>query len=283
MGYLHIENLYRTQHILAFRECYALEKVHGTSAHIAWSDGALRFFSGGESHERFVGLFDGADLATRFTTLGHPSVTVFGEAYGGKQQGMRATYGEALHFIAFDVQVGETWLAVPDAAEVVAALGLEFVPYAKGAADLAWLDAQRDAPSVVAVRRGCGEKAREGVVLRPLFEVTLNNGARVIAKHKRDEFRERTTPQKVVDPAALAVLAKADAIAAEWVTEMRLSHVLQRIPTPHRMEQVPQIITAMIEDVTREAAGEIVDSKEARRAIGKRAAEMFKARVARID
>src|SRR5690348_10996218 len=34
MGYLHIGNLYKTQDLLLFRECYALEKVHGTSAHI---------------------------------------------------------------------------------------------------------------------------------------------------------------------------------------------------------------------------------------------------------
>ena len=32
MGYLHIENLYKAQDILLFRECYALEKVHGTAA-----------------------------------------------------------------------------------------------------------------------------------------------------------------------------------------------------------------------------------------------------------
>ena len=39
MGYLHIDNLYKNQTVLAFRRCFALEKVHGTSAHIAWRDG----------------------------------------------------------------------------------------------------------------------------------------------------------------------------------------------------------------------------------------------------
>jgi len=34
----------------------------------------------------------------------------------------------------------------------------------------------------------------------------------------------------------------------------------------------------MIEDVTREAKGEIVDSPDARKAIGKRTADLFKAR-----
>ena len=37
MGYLHIENLYKNQTVLMFKELYALEKLHGTSAHIRWT------------------------------------------------------------------------------------------------------------------------------------------------------------------------------------------------------------------------------------------------------
>ena len=165
MGYLHINNLYKDQRILLFRECYAMEKVHGTSAHVrirSVSEQAcgvpckFEFFSGGESHDRFVGLFDQAKLAAAFVAIGQAEIIVYGEAYGGKQQGMKATYGTELCFIAFDVQVGESWLSVPDAASVVDSLGLEFVPYVKIATDLAALDAERDKPSEVAVRRGCG-------------------------------------------------------------------------------------------------------------------------------
>lgn len=281
MSYMHIDNLYRSQNILLFRECYALEKVHGTSAHVAWV-GDLRFFSGGESHERFKALFDQDALRAAFEAFGHADVIVYGEAYGGKQQGMSGTYGPALRFIAFEVCIGGKFLAVPQADQVVTALGLEFVPYEKGPTDLAWLDSQRDRDSIVAERRGILGKRREGVVLRPLIEVALNNESRVIAKHKRDEFAERATPQKVVDPATLAVLAGAQAIAEEWVTEMRLSHVLDKIPGPHGMEHTPVVIRAMVEDVEREAAGEIVVSKEARGAIGKRAASLFHARIRSI-
>jgi hypothetical protein len=32
MAYLHIENLYKARDIMLFRECYAMEKIHGTSA-----------------------------------------------------------------------------------------------------------------------------------------------------------------------------------------------------------------------------------------------------------
>jgi hypothetical protein len=280
MGYAHIENLYKNQTILLFRRCWALEKVHGTSAHVGYHAGvspALTFFSGGESHDRFVALFDAADLTARFAALGHREVMIYGEAYGGRCMGMRATYGDALRFIAFDVQVGKAWLSIPDADQVVAGLGLEFVPFVEISTDLTDLDRERDAPSVVARIRGCGDdKAREGVVLRPPVEVTLNSGHRVIAKHKHETFSERATPQKVVDPAKLTVLAEAQAIAQEWVTPMRLAHVLDKLPRPLDMSATPQVIAAMVTDVYREASGEVVESRDATTAIGRRTAGMFR-------
>jgi RNA ligase-like protein len=279
MGYLHIENLYKSQDILLFRRCYALEKVHGTSAHVAWGPAGITFFSGGESHTRFVGLFDGAALQDRFKELGHAEVTVYGEAYGGSQQGMRLVYGLELCFIAFDVQVGPYWLSVKDADQVCQSLGIEFVPYEEISTELTEIDRARDQPSVVAVRRGTGDdKPREGVILRPLIEMTKNNGSRVIAKHKTDTFAERATPPKVVDAAKLEVLAAAEAIAQEWVTPMRLVHVLDKLGATE-MSDVPKVIRAMVEDVFREAKGEIVESKDARTAIGKRTARLFKERL----
>lgn len=279
MGYLHIENLYKSQDLLLFRRCYALEKVHGTSAHVAWGTAGLTFFSGGESHPRFIGLFDVATLQDRFKALGHAEVTIYGEAYGGSQQGMRLVYGAELRFIAFDVQVGTCWLSVKDADQICQGLGIEFVPYEEIATDLVEIDRVRDQPSVVAVRRGTGaDKPREGVVLRPLVELTKNNGSRIIAKHKAATFAERATPPKVVDTAKLEVLAAADAIAQEWVTSMRLTHVLDKLGATE-MKDVPVVIRAMIEDVFREAKGEIVESKDARSAIGKRTARLFKERL----
>jgi hypothetical protein len=278
LGYAHIENLYKSRAILLFRRCWALEKVHGTSAHVTYAKGQpLSFFSGGESHDRFCTLFDETALTACFATLGHREVTIYGEAYGGRCMGMRATYGDALRFIAFDVQVGDAWLSIPDAAQVVLALDLEFVPFVEVSTDLAELDRARDAPSVVAQRRGCGDdKAREGVVLRPLVEVTLNNGHRVVAKHKREAFSERATPQKVVDVAKLAVLAEAQAIAQEWVTPMRLTHVLDKMARPLDMSATSQVIAAMIHDVYREATDEIVESRDATTAIGRRTAGLFR-------
>ena len=279
MGYLHINNLYKDQRILMFRACYALEKVHGSSAHVEWRNGRCWFSPGGESHDRFVAIFDEVALTAGFTLLGHAAMTVHGEVYGGRCQGMKATYGEALRFIAFDVRIGESWLSVPDMDQVATGLGFEVVPWRKVAADVTTLDGERDRPSEVAVRRGCGDsRPREGVVLRPLIELTASNGERIIAKHKGEAFEERKTPQKVVDPETLAVLAAAQSIADEWVTPMRLSHVLDKMPGVG-IEAMSKVIAAMVEDVYREAKGEIVESKQARSAIGNRTAALFKERL----
>jgi hypothetical protein len=282
MGYLDIDNLYKYPEILLFKEVYALEKIHGTSAHISWKGGMLSFFSGGEKHEKFEGLFSVVDLCAKFTALTHPEIVVFGEAYGGKCQGMSATYGTALKFVVFDVKVGDCWLSVPQAEDVAKQLGLEFVSYVRCSAEISDLNRERDTPSVQSKRNGIeGDKMREGVVLRPMIELTKNNGGRIICKHKRDEFKETATPRKV-DADKLKIITEARAIADEWVTPMRLTHVLDKMPQATGMEHTGDVIRAMIEDVKREAAGEIVWSKDAERMIGQATAKMYKQRVTAV-
>ncbi len=285
MGYLHIDNLYRSQEILMFRTCFAMEKIHGTSANVQWKDGGVRFSSGGESHERFKALFDESALAAKFAErfLENESVVVYGEAYGGKCQRMSKTYGVELRFIAFEVKVGDVFLAVPQAFEFVSFLGLEFVDFVEIPATIEAIDAERDKPSTQAVRNGIEEnKIREGIVLRPPFECVLNNGKRVIAKHKREEFAERGSPNLAdIDPTKRQLMEDAQAIAVEWVTPMRLNHVIDRLvrernDKDYSITDTGKIIELMVEDVTREAEGEIAENQAVRRAIGAHAAKMFK-------
>jgi len=278
MGYMHIDNLYKSQDILMFKECYALEKIHGTSAHISMtSSGELRFFAGGVSHDSFVRLFDKEAIEASLRELGE-EVTVYGEAYGGKCQGMSDTYGKDLRFVVFDVKIGDCWLAVPQAQAVTLSLGLEFVDYVQVPTTLEALNAERDKPSEQAVRNGVTEpKKREGVVLRPLIELTKNNGSRVICKYKGEEFGETKAPRQV-SPEKLQVLSDAKTIAEEWVTPMRLVHVLDKLGNPG-IEKMPDIMKAMLEDIRREGEGEIEWSRDVERAVGKATAEQVKAHI----
>ena len=286
MGYLHIPNLYADQSILMMKECYALEKIHGTSAHITWDSGNITFFSGGEKHTKFVALFDEEYLRSKFVEviLSQPMI-IYGEAYGGSQQKMAKVYGPDLKFIAFDVKIGDYWLDVPVAHKICTDAGIEFVDYNKITTDLSAVDFERDRPSAQALRNGMGSHIREGVVLRPLVETFKKTGERIIAKHKRDEFKETNTPRKVVDPASLQVLLDANKIAEEWVTEMRLQHVMDKVcgseaPT---IAKTGDVVRAMLEDVYREGGQEIVRSKESDRAIGTRSAQLFKRLVGRVE
>jgi hypothetical protein len=277
MGYAHINNLYRDQTILMFKEIYCLEKVHGTSAHVSWRahKGGLGFFSGAATHSKFLGLFDHEKLTQAFVSMGHEKVTVYGEAHGGKLLKMSKAYGSGLRFVAFDVMIGEYWLSVPQAEDVCNKLGIQFVHYVKVPTDLAILDAERDADSVQAQRNGMGPgHFREGVVLRPLIELTKNDGNRIICKHKRKEFMETAT-EREVDPEKQIVLEQAEAIALEWVTEMRLQHVLGKTDHQWTVRDTGAVVKAMIEDVNREGEGEFIPSKEADKAVGKRASKLF--------
>ena len=279
MGYLHIDNLYKNQEVLIFKELYAMEKINGTSTHVQFVDGKdLNFSSGGAKYETFVSIFD-QNLKEAFKAIGCPKVVVYGEAYGGKIQGMSNTYGKKQKFVAFDVTIDGVWLSVPQAEDIVKTLGLEFVHYVKISSNLDEIDREKNASSVQAMRNGMGEdKRREGVVLRPLMELTKNNGGRIIAKHKDDEFKETKTTRQI-SPERLKVLEEANAIAEEWVTEMRLTHILDKFPNEINVESIGIIIKAMVEDVLREGDKEIVDSREARKAIGKRASFLFKERI----
>lgn len=255
--------------------------IHNSSAHISWNqkEQKVTFFSGGASHLTFISLFDADALKAKFAEKASPhSVTIFGEAYGGKMQGMSATYGPTLKFIVFEVRIGNYWLDVPKAEAYANEFGLEFVPYKRIPATIEAINAERDADSIQAIRNGMGPgHKREGIVLRPIIEFVYQgeNGVTIRSKHKNDEFKETATIRNIDDPEKLKVLKKANEIADEWVTHMRLRHVLDSIEN-HSIEKMRIIIDAMREDVLREGKGEIVVCDETIRAIGKRTALLYK-------
>jgi hypothetical protein len=282
MGYRRTSNLYKDTRVLSFKQVFCLEKIHGTTSWIQWSNGNLSFYSGGETHANFVALFDQDKLTQYFSSKYTDAdfIRVHGEAYGGKQQGMSKTYGPKLHFTAFEVNINGVWLDVPNAENYVKNLGLEFVPYELVDATEENINRERDRDSIIAIWRGMGAgHIREGIVIRPPFEVVMNDGERCMAKHKRDEFREHKSSRSIVeDPEKRAVLEAAEAVADEWCVPMRLQHVLGHLtkddvePT---MSQMGDIIKAMIEDIYVEAGDEIKQSRDVEKAIGTKTVKLF--------
>jgi len=253
-----------------------MEKIHGTSANISYSNNTLHLSPGGENYDKFLKLFNKEELKKKIELLGVEKITIYGEAYGGSQQGMRDTYGDELKFVVFEIKIGTSWLCVPDASVVANQLGLEFIHYVKIPAVFEFIEKQMLEPSIQAVRNGIKEsKIREGVVLRPLIEVIKNNGDRIIAKYKNDKFKETKTSRKVKDPNQQKIWEKAQETAEEWVTLMRVNHVLDKIENPC-IEKMREIIIAMSEDIKREGDKEIIWSKPIETAIGRKTAKMVK-------
>jgi hypothetical protein len=321
MGYRKIPNLYRPEiaDILEELKLYAMEKIHGTSAHIKYhADGTLSFSPGGSNHQEFVDLFDQEKLIAAFREIAEASRaarlpvpvrswTVYGEAYGGKINAQAWRYGKRLRFVAFDVLItgedaakvetdpnaagtlvfttgapnSEHWLTVPAAHDFVTELlGLEFVHYEEVASDLPTLDAARDKPSTQAKRNGIeGDQPTEGVVLRSLTEKPAHHFDRMMAKHKRKEERETKTDFQPGDK--VAVYEAAQAIAQEWVTEERLNHVIQKVclADAPSVKDFAKIINGMVDDVITEGGEMLVDTPEARKAIGAKASKLFKKRL----
>jgi len=276
-----------------FKDVYATEKIHGTSAWITLRDGSLHFHGGGIKHDTFKALFDEEELLAKFEEIGHPDVKIHGEAYGGKCQRMSNVYGKDLKFIVFEVKIGDHWLDVEKACHVATRMGFEFVHWVKGPATLEFVNKWRDAPSEQARRNGMGNNhTREGIVIRPPIEVRTNNGERLLAKHKHPDFRETRTVREVSPIKKLKMFA-ANAVAEEYVVPMRLDHVLDKLmademaknPDLDRLDMTytGQVVRRMIDDIKVEEGDDIKWSPEIQKAIGKRTTMMFKQRVTKMD
>lgn len=281
MSYMKISNLYKDKDILYFKQAIAMEKSHGTSANCSFKEDKLHFFSGGAKHDQFIALFNQKDLLNKFreNAKEHPDIqnlTVYGEAIGGKMQGMSHTYGPNLSFIVFEVKIDDEFLGVFAAEKIALKLGFEFTPYKIIDTTEEAINAAMLEESEIAIRRGMGHgKTREGIVLRPLINLIHPNSGRIISKHKNPIFAEREHTPRFADPEQLKVLESAKEISDEWCVPERLRHILDAFQNP-QMEDMNKIIKSMIEDILVEAKGEIIESKELKKQIGTKTVKLFK-------
>jgi len=283
MGYMSIDNLYKDQRVLLFKEVWATEKIHGTSAWITYkgeeTPQKLQYHSGGAKFESFTSLFDEQKLLNKMIEIfGNKTVKIHGEHYGGKIQKMRTTYGEKNAFVVFDIRVGDSWLSFDKVQQLGKTLELDVVDGIIVPATVEALDIERDKPSVQAKKNSIDEdKIREGIVIRPLVEMCDNSGKRIIAKHKGESFMETKTPRDV-SPEKLKMLEDAELIADEWVTPMRLTHVLDKLELSMTTDitKMRDVIAGMIADVEKESTDEAIINQDAKKYIGKKTAQLFK-------
>ena len=169
------------------------EKVDGTNIRVGWDGQRIAF--GGRSDaaqipaflvDRLRTLFLDDSVATAWFREHFPqgNVTLYGEGYGAKiQKGGGHYKPDGVDFVLFDVLAGDLWLERHNVIDVAEKLGVRPVPII-GHGTLADM--------VKIARRGFdstwGPFTAEGIVARPVVELRLRNGDRIITKIKHKDF-----------------------------------------------------------------------------------------------
>lgn len=171
------------------------EKIDGTNIRVIWDGYEVTFKGKTDKAEMFPGVLE--KLQEYFTvdkmdfffwTNGERTITLYGEAYGGKIQKGK-TYKNDIDFILFDVlstrdDGKETWFSYDAVRETSETLEIDLVPLL------------RVGPLSIAVemcKNGFESKLRstspEGLVMKPLIELKNKVGERIITKLKLSDFK----------------------------------------------------------------------------------------------
>lgn len=173
------------------------EKVDGTNVRVGW-DGESALIGGRTNKaQMYLPLVEHVRevcapevMATVFdrdrdAPDGPPDVCVYGEGYGAKIQKAGGNYcpDGGVKFVVFDIRIGSWWLKWEDVKGICGEAGWPVVP-SYGTGTLAEAES--------AVRQGLvshwGSFFAEGLVCRPMVDLRMRNGERVIAKVKTKDY-----------------------------------------------------------------------------------------------
>lgn len=164
------------------------EKVDGTNIRLSRrDDGTVRIGGRTDNAQIPASLLDRLDVITaRQGWDALSGLTVFGEGYGGKIQ-RGGAYRPDSDFVVFDVQVNESgvWLDRADVVDIANKLALQFVPIVTTGT----LSGHIEAVAAGGFPSLFGDTVAEGVVVRPLVELSDRRGRRIITKVKVKDFR----------------------------------------------------------------------------------------------
>jgi hypothetical protein len=169
------------------------EKVDGTNIRVMWDGTQAQPISfGGKTDNAQIPApllqalekqwYPHMELLTE--TFGAKQVCMYGEGFGGKIQRGSNVYGPSPRFILFDILIEDYWLNRESISELGAKFGCEVVPViARGSLELMVTQTELG----LASRVGIG--TAEGLVGKPVVELTNSRGHRVITKIKCRDFQ----------------------------------------------------------------------------------------------
>ena len=172
---------------------YFTEKVDGTNIRVQW-DGHKVFFGGRTDNAQiptnlmyalndlFLGVTNEEVFEQKF---GETPVTFYGEGYGEKIQKGGGLYREGVGFMLFDVRVGETWLERENVEDIAKSFNLPVVPIVLTGTIAEGVAYVKSKPNCTVAEQ---EKEAEGLVGRPVVELTDRRRQRLIIKIKACDF-----------------------------------------------------------------------------------------------
>jgi len=169
------------------------EKLHGMNMRIMWDGEKVTLGGRTDNAQIHAGLVTHCH-ETFHTKLmeghfGADSVTLFGEGVGPKIQKGGGRYFDTHKFILFDVRIGDFWLESNNVYDIVKSLSCYDAPLAMvGTLEDAVSWCRREHHSAFQLGDGGEPQLAEGLVGRPLVELTNRYGERVITKIKRKDF-----------------------------------------------------------------------------------------------
>lgn len=189
-----IEGKFRNNYVeyLKDNQWIFTEKIDGTNVRIMWDGHNVTF--GGRTdnaqmpipliqtlNKMFLGITNEQLFEQQF---GEKDVVLYGEGYGGKIQSGSA-YTQEQSFILFDIKVGGKFLTREVVECIAKSFNVQVVPICLTGTIKEAIDYVRTKPNSIIAEQ---PKESEGVVGRPLVELTDFRGNRLIIKIKVCDF-----------------------------------------------------------------------------------------------
>ena len=190
-----IEGDFRSETLEYLKDCTFVwtSKVDGTNTRVHWDGHKVTL--GGRTDRAQIPTDLVNFLTEKFCTneaeelfeqkFGETEVTLYGEGYGRKIQGVGSLYiPDGVSFIMFDVMIGGVWLKREDVEDIAMCFGVDVVPIV-GEGTIA------EAVEYVKTHEKSTLNPNaplEGIVCRPKVELLDRMGRRVIVKIKRRDF-----------------------------------------------------------------------------------------------
>lgn len=298
----HINNLYKAQDILLEPEVIVLEKIDGSNARLGMKDN--KFLAGtrnrviariekeqplldAESDFGFISFLRTNNLPTKFfNAFAGMDIVFYGEQFGSGIQ-KRINYGPNKYFRVFSVRVNGDFVSWDAVKDYCAQVGLDTVPELyRGKPIPSELEKFLSLESKTAQLNGVSDPSNkhEGMVIYPIPMKRDSHDEWLIAKFKSPEFEEQASRTRMTSHMAIPIPDTVTAFVAEFVTPMRLEHVLDQLREQGvdvtDVRATGSVLKNMNQDVQREGKAEWealgIEWKKISKLVGEKTAILFR-------